>query len=61
MTQASRLQLVDDIRRLIVELERLRIAYVARGNWASVRTVDAAIEGTRRVLARTEKPTVAQT
>jgi hypothetical protein len=56
MTQPSHVQLIEDMQKLIAELERLKASLTVLGRWTQVETVDGAIEGVRRSLGNMERP-----
>ena len=55
MSLASRQQVIEDMRQLIAELERLKVALGMLGRWAQVKTVEKAIKGVSRMLGNMER------
>jgi hypothetical protein len=46
---------IEDMRQLIAELERLKVALGMLGRWAQVKTVEKAIKGVSRMLGNMER------
>ena len=55
MSLASRQQVIEDMRQLIAELERLKVALGMLGRWAQVKTVEKAIKGVSGMLGNMER------
>jgi hypothetical protein len=55
ITQETRLQLVEEMKNLIAELEALQLVFARLDRRASVAAVEEAIAGIRQSLTKTEK------
>jgi hypothetical protein len=55
MSLASRQQVIEDMRQLIAQLERLKAALGVLGQWTLVGTVEEAIKGVSEMLGNMQR------